>query len=237
MKKLILSMFLMLILPLQAFAVEYELPPADEPFTQQVEPISDPIEPFNRVMFQVNDKLYYLVINPVAHVIRHIIPEPVRDSVSNAYSNLLAPIRIGNCLFQGKLVDAGDEFSRFSLNSTVGILGLFDPAAKYFDLPEKNEDMGQTFGSYGIDHGFYIVLPIIGPTSFRDGMGDIGDIFMNPLTYLVDWDVHAAIRGGDIVNYYSLNPRAYESIVQDSIDPYTTVKDAYTQYRKALVEK
>jgi len=237
MKKIIFLLFLTLIIPVQAFS-EYELPyNSDEPFAQKVEPISDPIEPFNRVMFQVNDKLYYFLIKPVSTVLRVVIPEPVRDSVSNAYINILAPIRIGNCLLQGKLVDAGDEFSRFSLNSTIGILGLFDPAEKYFDLPGKSEDMGQTFGHYGMEHGFYIVLPLLGSTSLRDLTGDVGDIFLNPLNYLVEWDVHLAIKGGYIVDYHSLNPDSYEAMIKDSIDPYTTVKDAYSQYRKAMVEK
>ncbi len=210
----------------------------EDPFAVDSATISDPIEPINRFMFAFNDRFYFYVLKPVAQTYKFILPERARICVSNFFSNLFTPIRLTNCLLQGKLNDASNEFERFCLNSTYGVLGLFDPADKYWDIKLKKEDFGQTLGRYGAGNGFYIVWPILGPSSFRDSIGDVADLFVNPIYYVTDnWYEFAAVDGARIVNYTSLHIGEYEDIKKDSIDPYLTIRDAYTQYRKGLIEK
>lgn len=210
----------------------------EEPFAHDSATISDPIEPVNRFMFAFNDRFYFYILKPVAQAYRFILPESVRICVSNVFSNLLTPIRLANCLLQGKFDDASNEFERFCLNSTYGVLGLFDPAEKYWGIKLKKEDFGQTLGRYGVGSGFYIVWPILGPSSFRDSIGDVADLFVNPIYYYTtNWYEFAAVEGARIVNYTSLHIGEYEDIKRESLDPYLTIRDAYAQYRKGLVEK
>src|SRR5690606_23750490 len=128
--------------------------------------IADPLEGFNRAMFTVNDKLYRGVLKPVAVVYRKV-PRPVRVSVSNVLDNLGTPVSALNALLQFDLRNAGTELSRFAINTTFGILGLFDPATEA-GLVADNEDLGQTLGRWGIGHGVYLVIPGRGPSSLRD---------------------------------------------------------------------
>ena len=125
---------------------------------------------------------------------------------------------------------------RFGINTTIGILGFFDPASSYFDIKKTNEDTGQTFGHYGIGPGPYLVIPFIGPSSFRDGLGFLADTQMDILTYLLEHrDYWGAVvfRG---INTLALDKDTYEGIKQDALDPYLFVRDAWTQYRQNLVE-
>jgi phospholipid-binding lipoprotein MlaA len=200
--------------------------------------IADPLEPFNRAMFAFNDRLYFLVLKPVARVYR-VVPTPIRTSTRNFFSNLRAPLRIANSLFQLKLVDAGNELLRFGFNSTIGIGGLFDPARKYLGIREKREDLGQTFGRYGVGHGFYLVAPIFGPTSLRDGIGSILDgYYLDLLVYVVDdeWE-YVGVAALESVNALSLDRDTYEAIKRDALDPYVFIRDAYAQSRAADVAR
>ncbi len=200
--------------------------------------IPDPLEPFNRVIFAFNDRLYFLVMKPVARVYR-VVPKPVRISTRNFFANLRAPIRIVNSLLQFRLVDAGNELLRFGVNSTVGVGGLFDPARKYLGIREHREDLGQTLGSYGLGHGFYIVLPVFGPSSLRDGMGGLIDsYYLDPVVIAVDSNWHTTgLLALEAVNALSLDRDTYESIKRDALDPYVFIRDAYAQSRAAEVAR
>jgi phospholipid-binding lipoprotein MlaA len=195
--------------------------------------IADPLEPFNRAMFQFNDKLYFWVLKPVAQGYGKVVPEPARVSVSNFFSNLTSPIRIVNCLLQANLSGAATELGRFLVNTLWGIGGLMDPAAsKDIDLAKQNGDFGQTLGVYGLGQGFYINWPIFGPSSPRDTVGIVGDFFLHPFTYFISaWDTSVEIRAYEKVNTTSLSIGDYESLKEASIDPYVSVRDAYVQYR------
>ena len=195
--------------------------------------IADPLEPFNRAMFQFNDKLYFWVLKPVAQGYGKVVPETARVSVSNFFSNLTAPIRIVNCVLQANLSGAAAELGRFLVNTIWGIGGLMDPAAsKEIDLAKQNGDFGQTLGVYGLGQGFYINWPIFGPSSPRDTVGLVGDFFLHPFTYLVTaWDTSVGIRAYEKVNTTSLAIGDYESLKEAAIDPYVAVRDAYVQYR------
>ena len=196
----------------------------------------DPLETINRGTFWFNDKLYFYLLKPVAKGYRWIMPDPLMLGVGNFFSNLASPVRIINAGLQGKFADAGNELTRFGVNTTIGIGGLFDTAKDHFNLKKKEEDTGQTLGFYGIGPGPYLVLPFFGPSSFRDGLGLLADSRMD-LTYYLweDTDYWAAIVL-KTVNTVALDKDTYEGIKKDALDPYLFVRDAWTQYRQNKVE-
>jgi len=198
--------------------------------------VADPFEGLNRAVFAFNDKLYFYVLKPVARFFR-VVPEPVRVSVGNFFSNLAAPIRVVNNSLQGKIGPAGGELMRFIINTTVGIGGLFDPATRYAAIPESDEDFGQTLGRYGIGAGPYLVLPLVGPSNARDGLGWAVDLFLDPLPYLASGVEYWAAKGTNIVNTVSLDKDTYEGIKRDALDPYLFVRDAYAQHRTGKIER
>jgi phospholipid-binding lipoprotein MlaA len=208
----------------------------DEDLGDDGEVISDPLEPINRAMFAFNDKLYFYVLKPTARAYR-VLPQGLRVSVSNFFSNLGAPIRMVNSLFQFKLLDAGNELLRFGINTTAGVAGLFDPARRYLGLREKDEDFGQTLGNYGVGSGPYLVLPVLGPSSVRDGLGRLVDgYYFDPVTNVPDDTVDVvALKAWDTVNFLSLDKDSYEAITRESLDPYTFFKNAYAQNRAGKV--
>jgi len=209
----------------------------DDPFAEestQVK-IADPIESFNRASFWVNDKLYFYLLKPVARVYR-VVPEKGRTSVSRFFSNLATPIRFANCLLQLKIKDAGRELGRLVLNTTVGVGGLLDPA-KTLGMDKKEEDFGQTLGRYGVGQGFYLVIPVLGPSSLRDGVGIVADSFLDPMAYFLEFPERIGAKAYETVNFISLDKDTYESIKKDSLDPYLFIRNAYAQRREALTNK
>jgi phospholipid-binding lipoprotein MlaA len=207
----------------------------ETPEEKQVQ-IADPIEPFNRGMFWLNDKLYFYLFKPVARAYR-VVPEPARQCVSNFFSNLATPIRFVNALLQGKPGEAHNELARFIVNTTVGVGGLFDPAKKYGDMQRADEDLGLTFGHYGAGQGFYLVIPVLGPSSLRDGLGRVGDTFLDPWTYTVGLPEYVAAKGTDMETRLSIDKDTYEQIKRESLDPYLTVRNAYAQHRQEALGK
>jgi phospholipid-binding lipoprotein MlaA len=214
-----------------------DFPLFDEADFQEV---SDPLEPLNRGIFWFNDKLYFYLAKPVARAYRYA-PEPFRVSVNNFFQNLRAPIRIVNAGLQGKFASAGNELTRFFTNTTLGIGGLFDPAKEHFNLKQMDEDTGQTFGHYGIGPGPYLVLPVIGSSNLRDGIGLIGDANLSLVYHLwgrgKDNNDYFAAYTSDRVNELSLDKDTYEGIKKDALDPYLFIRDAYAQYRRTLVDQ
>ncbi|MBN2428619.1 MAG: VacJ family lipoprotein [Deltaproteobacteria bacterium] len=209
----------------------------DDPFAEESTDakIADPIESFNRASFWFNDKLYFYLLKPVARVYR-VVPEQGRKSVSNFFSNLATPVRFANSLLQLKFTDAGRELGRLALNTTVGVGGLLDPA-KSLGMDKKEEDFGQTLGRYGLGQGFYLVIPVLGPSSLRDGVGRVADSFLDPMTYVLAFPERIGAKAFDTVNYISLDKDTYESIKKDALDPYLFIRNAYAQRREALTNK
>jgi len=198
--------------------------------------VSDPIEPVNRGIFYVNDKLYRWVLKPVAKGYAYVVPGEVRIAVRNFFFNLSTPIRAANALLQGKIKDTGTELARFGINTTIGIAGLFD-AAKEFHLTRVDEDTGQTLGVYGLGPGFYLVLPILGPSDARDAVGLVGDTYLDPLTYLLsfEWSLGAQFVRSQTDLTFRINE--YEELVDAAVDPYAAVKDFYLQYRAKKIKE
>ena len=201
--------------------------------------IKDPFEPLNRVMFKFNDKLYFLVLEPLAQGYNKIVPEKARIGVSRFFSNLTTPIRFVNSLLQFKFDRAGTELSRFLINTTVGLAGFMDPAREKWKISKHKEDFGQTMGFFGSGPGFYVNWPILGPSSLRDSIGMVLDLFLDPTTYLFPhekWGV-SVVRAYDRVNETSLNIDLYESLKKDAFDPYTFFRDAYHQHRESMIKE
>ena len=201
------------------------------------EALIDPLSGYNRVMTQVNDRLYFWLFKPIARGYRAVLPEGARLAVGRFFRNLTMPVRFANNLLQLKPKRAGTELARFALNTTVGVLGFGDPAASRFGLQAYPEDFGQTLGHYGIGSGFHIVLPLLGPSNLRDTLGLVPDYFLDPVSYIEDSDARLAIRAYDQVNHTSLHIGEYESLKNDAVDLYTFLRDGYEQRRIKLIEE
>lgn len=204
-------------------------------------PINDPIQPYNRAIFTFNDKVYYYVIKPMYKGYNEVVPLRTRLSVRNFFSNLRMPIRLVNCLLQGKFKGTGVEALRFTINSTVGMAGLFDPAKSEFNLHLQDEDFGQTLGKYKAGLGIFIEWPFIGPSDVRDTIGYAGDVALDPLTILSFVVSPYATSGAgiyDVLNEFSIDRgESYESITKPAIDPYIAHQDAYIQNRVKKIKE
>ncbi len=200
-------------------------------FEEKAVTVADPLSFWNRAMFHFNDKLYFWFLKPVAKGYKVVIPGVVRTGVRNFFSNIYTPIRLTSCVLQGKVKAGGTEFVRFVVNSTIGIAGVADPAKKYLKLDISDEDFGQTLGAYGIGNGFYLVWPLLGPSTLRDSVGMVGDRFLNPITYVKPVEASVAIWSFDKINETSLHIGDYESIKEAAVEPYEAFRDAYIQYR------
>ncbi len=210
---------------------------AEDTFKEERVEIADPIEPFNRAMYHFNDKLYFWALKPVAQGYKVVVPEPARISVKNFFFNLGFPVRFLSCLLQADFSGAANEFGRFGINTIWGVGGLLDPSSnKELDLQKQETDLGQTLGVYGVGHGFYIVWPILGPSSPRDTVDIAGDYFLYPVSYVYPWYAGIGVRAYEIVNSTSLRIGDYESLKEAAIDPYIAMRDAYIQYRLKKVK-
>ncbi len=211
----------------------------EDPFADEGEgpAIPDPLERFNRGVFYFNDKVYTYLLDPAARGYTFVVPEKARESVSNFFSNLISPIRFVNCLFQGKFQGAASEFARFCINTTFGVAGLFDPARSHWKINRHREDFGQTLGYYGLGQGFYLVIPLIGPSSARDGAGLVVDLLFDPRTYLLKFKPWFVARTLQEVNYTSFHLGEYEDMVKQAVDPYLFMRSSYVQYRARLVNE
>jgi phospholipid-binding lipoprotein MlaA len=205
----------------------------EEEFVQ----IADPLYLWNKGMFYFNDKLYFWLLKPVARGYSFIVPEKGRTLVRNFFHNIATPIRFVNNLLQIKIKSAGIELLRFAINSTVGVVGLNDIAEKELGMKRHDEDFGQTLGTYGIGHMFYIVWPFLGPSSLRDTVGLAGDSFLYPIHYIEPTEASVGISAYETINRTSLHIGDYEDLKESAIDPYIALRDAYIQNRKKKVEE
>jgi phospholipid-binding lipoprotein MlaA len=216
-------------------ADEFDL--LEEEYAEKMVEVPDPLEPFNRVMFNVNDTLYFWVLKPGSEIYAGIVPEPARIGISNFFSNLATPVRLVNCLLQGKGQGAGVELRRFAINTTCGVLGFGDPALDQYGLEPVQEDLGQTLAVYGFGDGFYLVLPLFGPSNARDSIGSLGDWFLNPVSYVEPDEAAYGITAVKFLNSSSLTLGEYESFKSSTIEPYIAMRRAYAQYRAKQVEQ
>jgi len=197
----------------------------------------DPWERFNEKMFAFNQKMDTYVLKPVAGGYRTVVPEQLMIMIDNAFRNITWLPRFVNSLLQGKWEGALREVSRFVLNSTLGFGGLFDPG-KYAELQPSKEDFGQTLATWGVPPGPYLVLPLLGPTTVRDGVGRGVDGAMNPLAYTTPfiWD-RLSLQVGDTVDDRALNYDLFEGVAESTIDFYSAVRHFYLTRRQQLIKE
>lgn len=216
----------------------------------------DPWEPMNVNVFEFNRQVDRFVLKPVAKGYNFVMPDLVQVGISNIFSNLRFAPRFFNNVFQGKLKGAGIEVGRFLINSTVGLVGFFD-LAKHVDLVTPEEDMGQTLGFYGVKPGPYLVLPFLQPYTVRDLVGYVGDVFLNPINWLVvpiievegvpsviahEDDLTSTLiqlgaRVAEIVNERSRNLETYQGVEEATLDLYTAVRNGYLQKRAQAIRE
>ena len=199
--------------------------------------VNDPLEPMNRVFFEFNDDLYEWIVKPTMKGYSWIFPLELREAFGNFFLNVAMPVRLVNSLLQGNMEKTGVVLERFLINSTVGVWGFADVANVEFDIKPRRADFGQTLGKWGLGEGIYFCWPVIGPSSVRDSVGFVADVYAHPLPYFTDDSVF-------LISYYmtnrlntlSLNPDVYEDLKRYSVDPYVAARQAYYDYRKALVD-
>jgi phospholipid-binding lipoprotein MlaA len=228
-----------------------------DPFARVEEGASeeyDPWEPVNTNVFEFNRQVDRFILKPVAKGYNFVVPDLVQVGVSNIFTNLRFAPRFLNNVFQGKLKGAGIEAGRFLINSTVGLAGFFDPA-KHIDLVTPEEDLGQTLGFYGVKPGPYLVLPLLPPFTVRDFVGYVGDVFLNPINWLVaplievknvpsviahknrttTTFIQSGSRVGEVINERSRNLEKFQGVEEATLDLYTAVRNAYLQKRAQAI--
>ena len=210
-------------------------PPEDPAARAAFEEENDPIEDFNRYIHELNFAFDQLVFRPIAGMYRTGVPARVRGAIRNFFDNLRAPVIFVNDLLQGEGKRAGITLARFVTNSTLGLAGFLDSADMLFDLEFHDEDFGQTLAIWGADEGFFLVLPLFGPSNPRDAIGLVVDSFLDP------WDTLLRAAGVEygppartLLNAVDLRARnidALDDIQRTSIDYYATLRSLYRQRR------
>ena len=210
----------------------------------------------NTSVFEFNRQVDRFVLKPVAKGYNFVMPDLVQVGISNIFSNLRFAPRFLNNVFQGKLKGAGIEMGRFLINSTVGLAGFFD-LAKHVDLVTPDEDLGQTLGFYGVKPGPYLVLPLLPPFTVRDFVGYVGDVFLNPINWLVvpiievnnvpsviahrnrmtSSIIQTGSRVGEVINERSRNLEKYQGVEEATFGLYAGVRDAYLQNRARAIQE
>jgi phospholipid-binding lipoprotein MlaA len=207
--------------------------PAATPAAAPAKAKGDPFERVNRATWAFNDALDRMLARPAAKAYKRVVPEPARNAVSGVLANLEYPTVAFNDALQGKFQAATQDVGRFLVNTTVGVGGVWDPATK-FGIPRHDEDFGQTLGYWGVPTGPYVVLPVFGPSDFRDGPGKLVDRYTNVRHYI----------GSGSTEYYlyaiaALDTRTQllsaDQALKSAFDPYALARDAYLARRNYLV--
>jgi phospholipid-binding lipoprotein MlaA len=198
----------------------------------------DPWEGFNEKMFNFNrEVLDRFLLKPVATGWDFIFPDFVQRGFHNMFDNVAVVRRVVNNGLQLKLTGAATELARFTINSTVGLVGFFDVAKDAFGIEQKDEDTGQTFGVWGMGPGPYLVLPFLPPLTVRDGIGYAFDAAMTPYSYFIPFWGSIIETGTNTVNERSLNLDRFERVAESTVDLYGAVRNAYLQRRAAAIKQ
>lgn len=204
--------------------------------------VSDPLEGLNRATFKLNDGMYTYIFRPISKGYEFVLPRPLRRGIDNAFENVKYPVRVVNCILQGKVKNAGLETEKFAVNTVAGVGGLFRVSEKIPAIANLSEqDTGLTFAKWGIGHGPYIVIPFLGPSSLRDGVGLIGDYALNPVDWGIFWHGHhpwtVIPPSANTLRALPTQLKAYDAAAKDSVDPYLSVRSAYLQNRAEAARK
>jgi phospholipid-binding lipoprotein MlaA len=214
-------------------------PASDKDAVADFNEANDPLEPTNRVVYAFDNGLDTVLLRPAAAAYRFVVPQPVRTGVHNVLSNLSTPVQLSNDMLEGKPRRAGDTTMRFLINTTVGVLGIFD-IAKDWGYPDHDADFGMTLALWGLPEGPFLFLPVLGPSNPRDGIGLGVDVAMDPFTWVGQG---AAVRALDWSRFgmNALDQRErhlddIESVKKTALDPYATFRSLYRQHRLAKIE-
>lgn len=194
----------------------------------------DPYESINRKIYAFNSEVDMMFLKPTAKMYVTVVPAKVRAGINNAYNNVNMLPTIANDILQAKGNAVIKDTWRFFINSTLGIAGIFDPAST-FGLPPHSNDLGLTFAQWGDKHSPYVMIPFLGPSTIRDGMGMLFDYtFFTPYPYLPSDALIYALMG---VRYVDLRSQMLETekLMNDAIDKYAFMRDAYLQHRNFLI--
>jgi phospholipid-binding lipoprotein MlaA len=202
--------------------------------TVQTPTREDPWEGVNRTVFTFNDKVDQYALKPVAKGYVKITPQPVRDSVTNFFSNIGDVYVAANNLLQLKIADGVGDIMRIVINTVFGVGGLFD-VATIAKLPKHDNDLGLTLGHYGVPSGPYLVLPLFGPSTVRDAVGYVGNYFANPISYINSDAISWSLWGVQLVNTRANLLNATDVLEGAALDKYSFVRNAYLQRRQYLL--
>lgn len=189
----------------------------------------DPIQPINRVFFKFNDVLYRYALSPLGRGYIKVTPEPVDRSLGNFFNNLREPLFSINHLLQGQFKESGKSLVRLGVNSTLGLLGLFDPADRWLALERDKTTFGETLATYGVGYGAYFVIPVLGPSSLRDGATMAFEYLGHPVHYLLESPDSTAYFVFEGFHDLADTLEKYPDIVKDTKDPYTFIRNFYLQ--------
>jgi phospholipid-binding lipoprotein MlaA len=199
---------------------------------------NDPWEGVNRDLFAVHESVDQAVVEPVARGYRAVTPRPVRSGVRNFLRNLRSPVIFANDVLQGEFGRAGTTAARFGLNTTIGIAGVFDPATG-MGLERHDEDFGQTLAVWGVPSGPYVFIPVMGPTTVRDGSARFVDMALNPLMWLEGEDADTVRITTGVLGALSAREQLLETIDDiraNSLDPYASIRTSYFLLRESAIE-
>ena len=217
-----------------------EKSPYDNINDEDDEDDEDPLEGLNRVIFAFNELFDAILLRPIAVTYDFIFPDPIKKGIGNVFNNLSEPVTFINDILQLKFDRAGETFSRFTLNTTFGLGGIFDVADEFGDIKRHKEDFGQTLGNAGVDRGPYLVLPFIGPSNFRDMIGTAVDIITDPVDYglrRIDRDHLIYVRKGmDLTHKRASALSLTDSIDKAAPDKYVRYRTLYNQYRHFKIQ-
>jgi phospholipid-binding lipoprotein MlaA len=199
--------------------------------------VADPLEPYNRLIFQFNDGLYTYVLIPVSDGYKAVVPGPFRQGIDNVFHNIRFPGRMVNHLLQGRPLRSAKEVAGFVINTLLGFGGLMRPASSIPGMPPPEKDAGTTLGTWGVGQGVYIVWPVLGPSTLRSSAGMVGDYFLDPLYYIQDEQLGWWLTGMDNLNNFPSMMGRYQDMKAFGIEPYSSVKDGYVQYRRKKIRK
>jgi phospholipid-binding lipoprotein MlaA len=194
----------------------------------------DPLEPYNRAIYNFNDTLDRAVLKPIAQGYKRVMPEPFNIAITNFFSNLNDVNVAVNNLLQLKVIDAASDVGRIALNSTLGFGGLFDVASR-FGLRKHEEDFGQTLGYWGIGAGPYLMLPFFGPSTLRDAPGRAVDSYADPIVYVPDATPALILVGFRLIDYRAYLLATEQTLDEIAFDRYIAIRNAYLDHREFLV--
>ena len=207
------------------------VPPRDTPAYRDFVARNDPLEPMNRYFFEVNIGLDELLLKPASAAYNVGLPDRVQDSVRSFLRNLATPLILANDLLQGEGERAEVTLSRFLVNTSIGVLGVFDVATE-IGLEYHDEDFGQTLAVAGIPDGPYLMLPLLGPSNPRDLFGRVVEWFADPVSYVVGQEAQIARTGVTAVDARNRNAKTIDALQQQSVDFYAAIREAYRQRRR-----